>query len=1294
MKMKKRLASGLSLMIAVLFAVALGSSSAAAQTGTGSIRGIVKDPQGNAVAGAKIILRNDEKNFSRDQVTDNDGNYTFTSVPPDTYVLDAEAPNFKKAVISGVKALADKSNTVDVNLEIGAVTETVNVVAGGVDSLVNTQDASLGNNFVSQQILQLPLNARNVGSLLSLQPGVTPEGYVAGGRSDQANLTLDGVDVNEQQLGTAFTPVLRVSPDTVEEFRVITTNANANYGRSSGAQVSFITKSGSNDFHGAVYEYHRNTKTTANDFFNNSAGHYVATDSAVIFGQARVGEQRLPRPKLIRNVFGGSLSGPIVRDRFFFFYNYEGRRDAREATIVRTVPLASLGRGELRFMARRPGDPANGGVPVTLTAAQVNALTLTTGGVTRQVVDINPVALGILAGAATRYPVNDCQAAGDGCFNTGGIRFNASQPVEFNAHTTRFDWNLTEDGRHVIRLRGNYQQDRSAITPYYPDSPIPFNWSHPIGYVAAHTWTVNSRLTNNFSYGVTRAAFSDQGESNENDVRFRSVLFAERGFNRTFHRTTPVTNITDDLLWLKGNHSFEFGTNIRLVRNQRETFGSSFDNAITNQSFYASSGAILSNSINQSLPGLTGLPVGTVIRADQSVTTRHALAAILGRLSQYTSNYNFGINGQQLAPGAGIKREFATEEYDFYAQDIWKLRQNLTLTAGLRYGLSRPVYERNGFQTTPSVTLQDYFDQRVLAAAAGRNHTPPITVDLAGPFHDKPGFYSWDKNNFQPRVGIAWSPNFRSGFLGKLFGAEDTTVLRGGVAITNDYFGQALAVNFDANNTLGFGSSSNISANTFNITTNPAPLITGLAQNIRNLPLMVNPGNLVFPQQQPQDFAQRIEGSLDKNLVSPINYTFNFSYGRKFPKGIFVEASYIGRLGRNLLATRDVMALNNIVDQKSGMDWYTAAQQLEAFRRNNTPISQIPRIPWFENVYPVGSIDATYFGAGLTNTQAAYALNAVPRAGTQLENECNALFGCGEIGNDWTFTQLIFDFDLPPGHLFFQSQYGALSAYGTVGNSDYHGGTLSIRQRHPGLMWDLNYTLSKSMDDSSGLQTSGVYGAAFILNPLRQRDNRSVSDFDIRHIINFNSVWEIPIGRGRRFFGGTNKVVDSVLGGWQLTSIFRWNSGLPLVNLVDLGGWPTNWNVRSNVVRIRDIQASPTRGVGNAAPNLFADPTAAYQSFRSPAPGETGDRSIIRYPGYVTLDAGLYKTFKMPWSENHKLQIRWEVFNVTNTQRFTGNADNTFGLDPQNGSPSPTFGNFTGIQGNPRIMQFALRYDF
>jgi hypothetical protein len=771
-------------------------------------------------------------------------------------------------------------------------------------------------------------------------------------------------------------------------------------------------------------------------------------------------------------------------------------------------------------------------------------------------------------------------------------------------------------------------------------------------------------------------------------------VFASHLFQRGFSRTTPVHNITDDFSWIKGNHTLGFGTNIRVVRNNRENFAAAFDNGITNQSFYAGSGSVVVNPVNAWLPFLTGLPVGTAVAPSSSVNMRHAFAAILGRLSQYTANFNFEVDGSPLQGGAPVVRSFATEEYDVYAQDIWKLRDNFTLTYGLRYGLSRPVYERNGFQTRPSMALQDYLDQRAEAATRGENFTDPLTVILAGPVHDAPGFYSLDKNNFQPRVAAAWSPAFRSGFLGKLFGTEKQSTLRGGFAITNDYFGHALAVNFDGNNTLGFSSNQTPAANTYNITTNPGPLITGLGMAIRGLPLINPPANLSFPQTQPQNFARRIEGSLDTNLVSPINYSWNFTYGRQFGKGIYVESSYIGRLARNLLATRDVMQPNNIVDTRSGQDWYTAAGILEQHRVNGTPIANIPNVPWFENIYPAGLIDALFFGAGLTNSQAAYAVMAVGTESGGRTPDCLPLVGgCFEFGDDWTFLQDVLD-RFSGRRLFFQSQYGALSAYGTVGNSDYHGGTISVRQRLRGLSWDFNYTLSKSIDDASGLQTSGVYGSAFITNALRQQDNRGVSDFDIRHIVNFNSIWDIPIGRGRQFFSDSNKFVNAVFGGWILTSIVRYNSGLPVSSPVDIGGWPTNWNVRSWSVPIRDIQSSPNRGVGGRTANLFADPEAAYNSFRSPAPGETGARNILRGMGFFSMDAGLYKRFDMPWNENHKITIRWETFNVTNTQYLQGNADVTNGLDPQFGSPSPTFYNFTSIQGTPRVMQFALRFEF
>jgi Carboxypeptidase regulatory-like domain len=1265
------------LSLGTLVVLLLFCTSAFAQgQGNTAIRGSIKDPQGAVVAGAAVTLTNPETNLTRTTTSNDSGQFAFEGLQPGVYSVSVEAKGFKKSVLTQVAALVSKPTDLEVAMEIGDVNETISVTVGAGEALINTQDASLGNNFVSQQITQLPLNARNVTNLLSLQPAVTPSGYVAGGRSDQANITLDGVDVNEQQTGDAFSPVLRVSPDTVEEFRVTTTNPNASQGRSSGAQVELVTKQGSNDWHGNLFEYHRNTIFTANDFFNNST---------IIDGKS------LPRPVLLRNNFGGSLGGPIKKDRVFFFYNYEGRRDARQVTVNRTVPLASLGQGLLKFVAHKPDGSS---AVVTLNTTDLNGLTTGFNNNTQTptgnaLVNVNPVTRDILAAAAARYPANNFRL-GDG-LNTGGFQFNASVPVDLRAHVIRMDFNITNDAKHIAYFRGNYQQDVTGGAPQFPDTLPTESWSHPYGFVAGYTWTISNNKINNFRYGLTREAFTNSGDSNVNAITFRSV-FSSDLFARGFSRTTPTQNITDDFSWIKGNHTLGFGTNLRTVRNNRENFANSFDNGITNQSFYSGSGNVLTNPINAWLPHLTGLPVGTSIDSSFVTSTRHAFAALIGRLSQYTANFNFNVDGTPLAINAPVVRSFATEELDLYGQDVWKMRDNLTLTYGLRYGLSRPVYERNGFQTRPNVGLEEYLQKRFAAAEQGQNFDEPITVELAGPKHNAPGFYPLDKNNFQPRVAVAWSPAFKTGWLASLFGREKETTLRGGFAITNDYFGQALAVNFDGNNTLGFNPSITPSANTFNVTNRPGPLITGLGQSIRGLPFITVPANVTFPQTQPQDGERRIEGSLDTNLVSPINYSWNFTLGRQFGKGIYVETSYIGRLARNLLATRDVMQLNNIRDPKSGQDWYTAANILEQHRVAGTPVANIPSLPFFENMYPHGELDDIFFGLGLTNSQAAYAVMATGLADGGRTPDCDSI-GCFEFGDDWTFLQDTLD-AFSSRQLFFQSQYGALSAFGTIASSDYHGATVSVRQRLRGLTWDFNYTFSKSIDDASGLQTSGVFGSAFITNALRQRDNRAVSDFDIRHIVNFNSIWDIPFGRGRRFFTDSNKWVNGFLGGWTLTSIVRYNSGLPVSSPVDVGGWPTNWNVRSWSVPVGEIHENPTRGGNGQAPNLFGDPVAAYRSWRSPAPGETGARNILRGMGFFTLDAGLSKSFGMPWSEKHKLTIRWETFNVTNSQYLTGNADVTNGLDPQFGSPGPTFYNFTSIQGNPRIMQFALRYDF
>ncbi len=1250
------------------------------QSGTSTVSGTVTDQTDAAVPGATVTLSNSTNGFRRNTTTDNNGNYSFPGIAPGKYQLEVEASGFSKAVNTNVQAAVDSTASISIKLEPGEVSATVDVTTNTIESVVNTQDASLGNNFVPEQITQLPTNLRRVNDLLSLQPGVTREGYVAGGRSDQANITLDGVDINDQQTGgrsgqfdTSQGSVLRATTESVEEFRITTTNANANQGRSSGAQVSLVTRSGSNEWHGAAFYFYRPTAFSANDFFNNAAGSYVATDQAVIDGLAVAGEERAPRPSLARDIYGGRLGGPIVKDKFFFFYNYEGQKQTLGESVTRTVPLAHLGNGELRFDGTGPscGAPAPGG-NCRLGLAELNAI--------YNIVGINPAAVAVLGGAASRYPSNVAGFGDD--INTGGARFNIPVTDSETTHIARLDYNINNSQQ--LFFRANYQNDNTAggaALQRFPDTPAGGVWSHPYGFVVGHNWTLGSNMVNNFRYGLTRQAFSVQGDSSDNFINFRFV-YQPVQFARTINRVSPVTNITDDFTWIKGNHTIQFGGNVRIIRNIRTSFGGAYDTATANPSFYDQSGGVLITPLTNA-----GYNVSSVAAAQAGAS------ALIGRFSQYSGNFTFDLNGDVLAAGSPSSRKFATEEYDAYVQDIWKPFRNLTITAGLRYAVSRPVYEQEGFQVAPVQRLGDYFDRRVANSAQGVPFNDLITFDRAGPANKKPGFYSMDLNNFQPRIAAAWSPNFKDGFLGKLFGSEGESTFRGGFAMTNDYFGGQLAVSFDGLSTIGFTSSTGISANTYNVTSRPAPLFTGFGQDIRSLPGIPAPQQRFSTDVTPDCLAgleecpQRIETSLDGTIVSPVNYTWNASYGRSLPKGMYLEASYVGRAARNLFSSRDIMALNNLRDPQSGMDFYTAMGLLVDARDAGVPVANIQALPYFENLFPNFQ---GFFGPG-TNSATQELYRIIARDGFDFI--------------DYTFVQTFLDDAGIFPNMFYHPQYAAFSAYGTTAYSNYHGVNLSLRQRMgETLTYDINYTYSVSKDNASGLQagdnSNTGYGSAFILNPLRPDDNYSFSDFDTKHVVNANFVFQVPIGKGKSFFTDMNAFADALFGGWQLAGVYRWNSGLPITAPFDGQQWATNWNVQSNGVRIAPI----TTTINRNTQSIFVDRQAAFNAFRNARPGETGERNIFRDSSYQSLDLGLSKSFTMPWSENHKLQFRWEVFNVANAQYFfAGNFTRSswgLGQDPDLCTPpaceaEPNFGTvFNGIQGSPRSMQFGLRYTF
>ena len=783
-----------------LFTLVLIGSFIMAQTS--GLVGTVRDVTGAVIPGVDVNLLNQGNNQERNVVTNDMGEFQFFQISPGFYTLKVELTGFKTNIINDMRLMVDNTLSQDVVLETGQITEVVTVT--GSAQVLNRTDATIGNTFNTIQIQELPMESRNVVGLLTLQPGVTEDGEVSGARSDQSNMTLDGIDVNDQQTGEAFGSVLRVTPDSVQEFRVTTASANASQGRSSGAQVSLVTRSGTNEFHGALYEYHRNTVTTANDFFNNRSG--------------------VETPALIRNLFGGRLGGPIIRDKVYFFYNYEGRTDRKAESVIRDVPFPHLGDGEIVY-------ENTAGERVQLSNAEVNAYYAQVG--------TNPLAMAELAAAASRYPAND-DSGGDGV-NVGGYRFNASLPLDYHTHTAKIDFNLAEN--HQFNVRGNYQADKYALFnknvdyndgPRFPDTPGIDMWSHPTGVAANYTWTASPTLVNSFRYGFTRLAYTRTGDSTDPNISFRFV-FRPRQYLRTMSRITPVHNFVDDVSWIKDNHTFQFGGNLRFIDNQRSSLNGSFDSAVTNPSFYELSGeSVLNEAPADVSPGT-------------AISFRDAATAIIGRYSQYSGNYIYNVNGELQAPGTFIDRDFATEEFELYAQDTWKVTQNLTLTYGLRWSTSRPVYEKNGYQVKPNFPLGEYLASRASNAERGMPYNELIEVDLSGPYWDRGGWYEQDWNNLSPRIAVAYSPSFEDGFLNTMFGDPGESVLRFGFSRIYDRIGNAMAVNFDLSNPMGFSSSDTLSANTYNVTTSPAPLFTGYDQNVRSLPGLSPAQSISFP---------------------------------------------------------------------------------------------------------------------------------------------------------------------------------------------------------------------------------------------------------------------------------------------------------------------------------------------------------------------------------------------------------------------------------------------------------------
>ncbi len=439
--------------------------------------------------------------------------------------------------------------------------------------------------------------------------------------------------------------------------------------------------------------------------------------------------------------------------------------------------------------------------------------------------------------------------------------------------------------------------------------------------------------------------------------------------------------------------------------------------------------------------------------------------------------------------------------------------------------------------------------------------------------------------------------------------------------------------------------------------------------------LIVAPSAPGFPQVPPAD-AFQIANAIDDKLKPPYSINLNFSIGREFDHGIFVEASYVGRLSRRLLTSVDVATPTNLTDPKSGQTYFQAAQALARQARSDTPVENVANLPFWENLWP----DAA--GDGYSATQQAYMLYR-------------------DVAPDYTGALLAMDVFCYPAcsvlgpYSMFHNQYSALSIWRSIGGASYHAMQWTARKRFSGgNQFDINYTLSKSIDWGSGVERDAEWNlTGFIINAWMPRQNISVSDFDMRHQFNMNGIFEVPVGRNRRWAGGIGKGLDAVIGGWQLAGVWRWTSALPAY-VYNGRAWPTGWNLAAYGTPTGPLQTqmgsfkdAPAIS-GNPGPNIFADPQKAMDSYAFTLPGESGVRNTLRGDGYFAVDGSLSKRFTLPYAESHSLQFRWEVFNLTNTVRFDPLSISNFL------TISGSFGKYSDVLTNPRVMQFGLRYEF
>jgi Carboxypeptidase regulatory-like domain len=1282
------------LVALALLAVCVVPSVAHAQS-VATVLGTVTDSTGAGVPGASITLLDTRTNTSYFAKTSGEGAYRIPDVAPGPgYSLTVKKDGFEVSVINSLYLPVATATTQDVKLELGTVSSKVEVTAEGSVSL-NTTDTSIGNTLDMHAIANLPNEFRdNPGNLLRLEVGVisaqqpngsqptgigavdpnqTRDGAVAGARADQNNIIVDGIDATDFAFGQAFTIEASIPVDAIQEFNTQVANPSVQYGGRGGAQTIITTKSGSNTWHGALYEYNRNAATEANTFFNQEAG--------------------IPRTALIRNQFGGNVGGPAWKDKLFFFFEYDGRRDKSQASTSEVVPFPHVLLGELAYINNSGGGSCSPESRLTsadvstscvtiLPAAQVTALdpcsnpanncALNTAGF--QAAGIDPTLINLFK---TRYPAPNNFSQGDG-LNTAGFQFNVPDPFTENGYLARSDFNINT--RNKLFVRFNFR-NLTTVNQFnqFPGDPLTApQIFQDRSWVLGETWTANPNFINQFTYGETREnhaepiLFNPAGPLYE--LTFDSGQVANPFVRQSdFSTVAPVPTFRDDATWLHGRHTFTFGG---------EWEPTVIRDGLTNDLTFIQQG------LGGNISGLDSTLRPADILNNSRVTSiwDGGFVGSLGSINNLQAAFNYDGKGNPLAQGSPVRHDYRVDEYAGYFQDSYKLRPNLTVTMGVRYQYQMVPYEIHGVQASVLNTdFQSIMADRIsngLAGIATPDSTPLLTYQLTGKANHAPGLYEPDHHDFAPRLGFAWNPSFRDGILGRLIG-DRKTVFRAGAAMIWDENVVNSIVQLEDQSDYTFGDTD---AEVFGSSTFDA------AQNLVAEPRFNSINSVPFPVSAPPfltpvtpPFAV-FNGAVDPHLKTPYEYTVSFGLQRELPGGFQVEADYYGRFNRHLFVLADAGQLVDFTDPASGQKLSQAFTILERDAQNSTPAASVPNQPFFENqmnaaltAFGLGNC-VSFFGTSCT--QEIYLHNGTGSDG--ITGSLSSQLGQGDTAFTW-FQQPF----LP--NVGFTPQFDVNTINTSLGSSSYNALFMTLRKRLTrGLQFDVDYTYSHSIDNNSDTENQnggfqpGV--TSIICDATNPHECRGNSEFDATHQITADFVYDLPFGRGKAFAHNIGWALDEAIGGWQVSGIETWRTGLALTadsgiaSTTSLAADPGEIFIGPKSALDTNVHVLPDGTV-----QIYKNPTAAIAAFTPPLGVQMGTRDNLRGPHFSNLDVAVNKNFPIK-SERYKLQFRAEAYNVFNHTNF--------------GLPDPTInGNFgqltteAGVEPS-RVMQFALRFDF